>query len=136
VSTAVGRCVTAVRAGLSYRYSSWCGQANAVGQNSKSLLEFLEQRHKPELNEEETVRLAVQTLLEVALCFHSHRDPAGSVAVVMFSQIVESGAKSMEIAVLKYKQPIKFLEEAEITPIVAAIEAEAEAEAKRKEADE
>jgi hypothetical protein len=42
----------------------------------------------------------------------------------------------MEIAVLKYKQPIKFLEEAEITPIVAAIEAEAEAEAKRKEADE
>lgn len=48
-------------------------------------------------------------------------------------QIVESGAKSMELAVLKFRHPIKFLEEAEITPIVTAIEAEAEQEAKAKE---
>ncbi len=42
-------------------------QANAVGRNSKSLLEFLETRYKPDLTEAETVRLAVQTLLEVRL---------------------------------------------------------------------
>lgn len=42
----------------------------------------------------------------------------------------------MELAVLRFKQPIQFLEEAAITPIVAAVEAEQESEAKRKEADE
>jgi 20S proteasome subunit alpha 4 len=110
-------------------------QANAVGRNSKSLLEFLETRYKPELTEAETVRLAVQTLLEV-------RPPCWlavgvrALTVLVRAQVVESGAKSMELAVLRFKQPIQFLEEAAITPIVAAVEAEQESEAKRKEADE
>lgn len=49
---------------------------------------------------------------------------------------MESGAKSIEIAILRFGAPIAFLEESDISPVVAAIEAEAESEAKRKEADE
>ena len=44
-----------------------CSQANAVGRNSKSLREFLEERYKPELSEDETVKLAIRTLMEVRL---------------------------------------------------------------------
>lgn len=40
-------------------------QANAIGRNSKSLREFLEERYKADLSEEETIKLAVRTLLEV-----------------------------------------------------------------------
>ncbi len=48
------------------RFVGGClGQANAVGRNSKTLREFLEERYKPDLSEEETVRLAIRTLMEV-----------------------------------------------------------------------
>jgi 20S proteasome subunit alpha 4 len=45
-------------------------QANAVGRNSKSLREFLEERYKPDMSEEETVKLAIRTLMEVRLALH------------------------------------------------------------------
>ena len=114
-------------------------QANAVGRNSKSLVEFLEARYSAEMSEEETVKLAVQTLLEVRATAGLCHAVAVVAQICLFTrpvQIVESGAKSMELAVLKSKEPIKFYEEAELTPIVAALEAQAEAEAKAKEAAE
>jgi len=54
-------------------------QANAVGRNSKTLREFLEKHYEENLKEDEAVDLALKTLLEV----------------------VESGANSIELMVLK-----------------------------------
>jgi 20S proteasome subunit alpha 4 len=44
-------------------YSLW--KANAIGRNSKNLREYLEKNHKDGLSNNETIKLAVETLLEV-----------------------------------------------------------------------
>ena len=44
-------------------YSLW--KANAIGRNSKNLREFLEKNHKEGMTNEETITLAVETLMEV-----------------------------------------------------------------------
>ena len=44
-------------------YSLW--KANAIGRNSTNLREFLEKNYEEGMNEEKTVRLAIETLLEV-----------------------------------------------------------------------
>lgn len=43
--------------------SQW--KANAIGKKSKELREFLEEKYDDEMNQEASVRLAVETLLEV-----------------------------------------------------------------------
>jgi len=44
-------------------YSLW--KANAIGRNSKTLREFLEKNYKEGLTNDEAIRLAVETLMEV-----------------------------------------------------------------------
>ncbi|CAL9208415.1 unnamed protein product [Musa hybrid cultivar] len=89
-------------------FSAW--KANATGRNSNSMREFLEKNYK-ETSGQETVKLAIRTLLEV----------------------VESGGKNIEIAVLTKEHGLRQLDEAEIDAIVAEIEAEkAAAEAAKK----
>jgi 20S proteasome subunit alpha 4 len=90
-------------------YTSW--KANAVGSKSKSLLELLEKQYRDGMSEEEGLKLAVRALLEV----------------------VESGAKSIEIAVLRTKQPLAMVAEDKVEALVKAIDAEKEAEAKAAE---
>lgn len=85
-------------------YSAW--KANAVGRSSKSLLELLEKNYVEDCTTEAAIKLAVRALLEV----------------------VESGAKSIELAVMKHKAPMSTLPEPELEAIVAAIEAEKAAE--------
>ncbi len=51
-------------------------------------------------------------------------------------QVVESGAKSMEIGVMRFEKSLALLEESAVAPIVASMEAEAEAETKRASADD
>ena len=89
-------------------YSSW--KANAVGRNAKALLELLEKTYKDGCSEEEGLRLAVRALLEV----------------------VESGAKSIEIGVLRRGKPLEMVGEERISALVEALEAEKKA----KEASE
>ncbi|KAJ6708016.1 PROTEASOME SUBUNIT ALPHA/BETA [Salix viminalis] len=85
-------------------------KANATGRNSNSMREFLEKNYK-ETSGQETVKLAIRALLEV----------------------VESGGKNIEVAVMTKDQGLRQLEEAEIDAIVAEIEAEkAAAEAAKK----
>jgi 20S proteasome subunit alpha 4 len=60
------------------------------------------------LSDEDTVRLAVKALLEV----------------------VDSGSKNMEVAILKVGQPMKVLPEEELQAIISDIEREVE-EAKK-----
>jgi len=60
-------------------------QANAIGRSSKTVREFLEENYNEDIagNDEDTIKLAIRALLEV----------------------VQSGSKSMEIAVMRKKQP-------------------------------
>jgi len=83
-------------------FSAW--KANATGRNSKTVQEFLEKNYTDELAEsdEETIKLAVKALMEV----------------------VESGSKNIEIAVLKRNQELKILEDAQIEATVKTIEEE------------
>ncbi|CAI0414818.1 unnamed protein product [Linum tenue] len=89
-------------------FSAW--KANATGRNSNSIREFLEKNYK-ETSGQETIKLAIRALLEV----------------------VESGGKNIEVAVMTKDQGLRQLEESEIDGIVAEIEAEkAAAEAAKK----
>ncbi|THG02788.1 hypothetical protein TEA_017018 [Camellia sinensis var. sinensis] len=89
-------------------FSAW--KANATGRNSNSMREFLEKNYK-ETSGQETVKLAIRALLEV----------------------VESGGKNIEVAVMTKEHGLRQLEEEEIDAIVAEIEAEkAAAEAAKK----
>jgi 20S proteasome subunit alpha 4 len=89
-------------------FSAW--KANATGRNSNSVREFLEKNYT-ETSGAETIKLAVRALLEV----------------------VESGGKNIEIAVMTKNEGLRLLEEAEVEEIVTAIETEkAAAEAAKK----
>mmetsp|Transcript_8807 Transcript_8807/g.6164 ORF Transcript_8807/g.6164 Transcript_8807/m.6164 type:complete len:251 (-) Transcript_8807:71-823(-) len=89
-------------------YSSWRAQVIG-GRNAKSLREFLEKNYNDDLGEKEAVKLSVQALLEV----------------------VDSGAKNMEICVVKTGGVKHMMEESEVDAIVKEIEAEVE-EGKQK----
>ncbi|ODV61350.1 proteasome core particle subunit alpha 4 [Ascoidea rubescens DSM 1968] len=58
-------------------FSAW--KANSIGRSSKTVREFLEKNHKPDMDEQETISLAIKSLLEV----------------------VQTGAKNIEIAVMR-----------------------------------
>eukprot|EP01103_Thecamoeba_quadrilineata_P001849 TRINITY_DN11708_c0_g1_i1.p1 TRINITY_DN11708_c0_g1~~TRINITY_DN11708_c0_g1_i1.p1 ORF type:complete len:250 (-),score=47.77 TRINITY_DN11708_c0_g1_i1:151-900(-) len=90
-------------------YFAW--KANATGRNSKTVNEFLEKNYTDELasSQDETIKLAVKALMEV----------------------VESGGKNIEIAVLKRDDELKILEDSQVEAIVKEIE-----EQKAKEKDD
>jgi len=89
-------------------YSAW--KANAIGRSSKTVREFLEKNHKDDMTKEESIKLTIKSLLEV----------------------VQTGAKNIEISVLDGYNKITSLELSEIEAIVQEIEREKEAEAERK----
>ncbi|KAJ3081658.1 Proteasome subunit alpha type-4 [Quaeritorhiza haematococci] len=89
-------------------YSAW--KANSIGRSSKTVREFLEKNYKEDMTSEEAVKLAVKSLLE----------------------IVQTGAKNIEIAVMSSDAKLKNLETEEVEAIVAEIEKEKEAEAEKK----
>lgn len=89
-------------------FGEW--KANAIGKKSKELLEFLEKKYSTGLTQSESIRLAIETLLEV----------------------VES-EKSIELVVIKAGNVTENVSEADIASIVAVINAEKEeAEAAKK----
>jgi len=89
-------------------HSAW--KANAIGRSSKTVREFLEKNHKDEMTRDESIKLTVKSLLEV----------------------VQTGAKNIEISVLDGYGKITNLDLPEIEAIVKEIETEKEAEAERK----
>lgn len=89
-------------------YSLW--KANAIGRNSKVLREYLEKHHNDDLTNEQTLKLAVETLLEV----------------------VES-SKNIEICVMTGPKVFKMLPDEDIAVIVKQIEKEREEEAAAKQ---
>lgn len=82
-------------------HSRWKAQAIG-GRNAKSLREFLEKQYTNDMTEQQCVRLAVQALLEV----------------------VDSGAKTMEMCVVRSGGAREMMPESAVQAIVSEIEAE------------
>lgn len=91
-------------------YYEW--KANATGRSAKTVREFLEKYYTDEevATVEGTVKLAIRALLEV----------------------VQSGQKNLEIAVMKRGQPMEMLDADTIEKYVTQIEKEKEEEADKK----
>uniref|UniRef100_A0A1Q3FBB7 Proteasome subunit alpha type n=1 Tax=Culex tarsalis TaxID=7177 RepID=A0A1Q3FBB7_CULTA len=91
-------------------YYEW--KANATGRSAKTVREFLEKYYTNEQveSEEGAIKLAIKALLEV----------------------VQSGQKNLEVAVMKRNQPMQMLDVETIEKYVAIIEKEKEEEAEKK----
>lgn len=89
-------------------YSAW--KANAIGRSSKTVREFLEKNWTADMDKQATIKLAVKSLLEV----------------------VQTGAKNIELVVVEGHAKMTNLTLDEITAVVSEIEKEKEAEAERK----
>ncbi|KXN64961.1 N-terminal nucleophile aminohydrolase [Conidiobolus coronatus NRRL 28638] len=89
-------------------YSAW--KANAIGRSSKTVKEFLEKNYKEDMSKDETVQLAIKALLEV----------------------VQTGAKNIDIVVISQGEPYQLLELEQVEAIVQEIEEEKEREAERR----
>uniref|UniRef100_A0ABI7WH12 Proteasome subunit alpha type n=1 Tax=Felis catus TaxID=9685 RepID=A0ABI7WH12_FELCA len=92
-------------------YHAW--KANAIGRGAKSVREFLEKNYTDEAIETDdlTIKLVIKALLEV----------------------VQSGGKNIELAVMRRDQPLKILNPEEIEKYVAEIEKEKEENEKKKQ---
>lgn len=95
---------------VSKYFSLVCRKANAIGRSSKTVREFLERNHKENMDREETVKLAVKSLLEV----------------------VQTGAKNIEIAIMAPGKTIEMLANEDIEGYVKSIESEKQEEASKK----
>lgn len=62
-----------------------CKQANAIGRSSKTVREFLEKNYNEDMEEKDTVKLTIKSLLEV----------------------VQTGAKNIEIVVMTTEGEVK-----------------------------
>lgn len=62
-------------------------KANAIGRSSKTVREFLERNYKDDMSRDETVKLTIKSLLEV----------------------VQTGAKNIEIAILEKGKPLEVI---------------------------
>ncbi|KAK4158026.1 nucleophile aminohydrolase [Chaetomidium leptoderma] len=89
-------------------YSAW--KANAIGRSSKTVREFLERNYKEDMDREATVRLAIKSLLEV----------------------VQTGAKNIEIAIMAPGKLLEMLPVEDIESYVKNIEQEKQEEAAKK----
>ncbi|CAG0889413.1 unnamed protein product [Cyprideis torosa] len=91
-------------------YSEW--KANATGRSSKTVREFLEKHYKEDdtSDTKKAVMLCIKALMEV----------------------VQSGGKNLEVAVMERKKPMRMLKLEEIEEYVKEIEKEKEAEAEKK----
>jgi 20S proteasome subunit alpha 4 len=82
-------------------------KANAIGRSSKTVREFLERNHKPDMDREETIKLTVKSLLEV----------------------VQTGAKNIEIAIMAPGKLLEMLPVEDIEKYVESINTEKQEEA-------
>lgn len=92
-------------------YNAW--KANAIGRLSKTVREFLEKHYEEGMEDEQTIKLTIKSLLEV----------------------VQTGAKNIEISVMKASKDGQVIQKLDVDAIkkyVDEIEAEKEAEAEKK----
>lgn len=85
-------------------------RANAIGRSSKTVREFLERNYKEDMDREQTIQLAIKSLLEV----------------------VQTGAKNIEIAIMAPGKEMELLPVEDIENFVKNIEQEKQEEAAKK----
>lgn len=85
-------------------------KANAIGRSSKTVREFLERNHKDDMSRDDTIKLTIKSLLEV----------------------VQTGAKNIEIAIMAPGKTMEMLPMEEIESYVKNVEAEKQEEAAKK----
>lgn len=88
--------------------SEW--HANAIGRGAKTVREYLEKSWTPNLARDAAIKLTIQALLEV----------------------VQTGATSMEIAVMGEGGKVEYVAIEQIQTVIEEIEAEKKAEAERR----
>merc|ERR1711959_609729 len=91
-------------------YSEW--KANSTGRSAKTIREFLEKNYKDDCSADDAIKLAVQALMEV----------------------VESGSKNIEVAVMRNGKKLEVLPEEEVETVCKAIDEEKQALAKAADA--
>merc|ERR1712083_443398 len=91
-------------------YHEW--KANVIGRSAKTVREFLEKHYSAEVAETEhdTIKLALKALMEV----------------------VQSGSKNMEVAVMRRGKQLEMMENDDIEKYIKEIEKEKEEEAEKK----
>ncbi|BFZ19323.1 hypothetical protein BsWGS_22362 [Bradybaena similaris] len=91
-------------------YHEW--KTNTIGRSAKTVREFLEKHYTEEVqaNDDECIKLTLKALLEV----------------------VQSGGKNMEVAVMRRGKPLQMMESDEIEKYITEIEKEREEEAEKK----
>ncbi|KAL2778195.1 proteasome subunit alpha-type 8 isoform 1, partial [Daubentonia madagascariensis] len=94
------------------RFIATLKQANAIGRSAKTVREFLEKNYTEDAiaNDNEAIKLAIRALLE----------------------IVQSGGKNIELAIIRRNQPLKMFSAKEIELQVTEIEKEKEEAEKKK----
>ncbi|XP_044790531.1 proteasome subunit alpha-type 8 isoform X2 [Bubalus bubalis] len=94
------------------RFIATLKQANAIGRSAKTVREFLEKNYTEDAiaNDNEAIKLAIRALLEV----------------------VQSGGKNIELAIIRRNQPLKMFSAKEIELQVNEIEKEKEEAEKKK----
>lgn len=93
-------------------YHEW--KANATGRSAKSVREYLEKNYSPE---------AVKT-----------RDSTTTLAIKALLEVVQSGSKNMEVAIIEKGKTLEFLDSDQIDHYVKQIEKAREEEAERRKA--
>ncbi|XP_032742043.1 proteasome subunit alpha-type 7-like [Rattus rattus] len=93
-------------------HSPWVLGANAIGRSAKTVREFLEKNYTEDAisNDNEAIKLAIKALLEV----------------------VQSGGKNIELAIIRRDQPLKMFSAKEIELEVTEIEREKDEAEKKK----
>ncbi|TIB78345.1 20S proteasome subunit [Wallemia mellicola] len=81
-------------------YTAW--KSIAIGKSSKTVREFLEKNYQDDLNDDDAIKLTIKSLLEV----------------------VQTGAKNIEISIMKKGEKVKQLDNQTIEDIVNTIEQE------------
>ncbi|KAL4665869.1 hypothetical protein H8957_012072 [Semnopithecus entellus] len=91
-------------------YHAW--KANAIGRSAKTVREFLEKNYTEDAiaSDNEAIKLAIKALLEV----------------------VQSGGKNIELAIIRRNQPLKMFSAKEVELYVTEIEREKEEAEKKK----
>jgi len=81
-------------------YSEW--KANSTGRAAKTIREFLEKNYKDECSADDAIKLAIQALMEV----------------------VESGSKNIEVAVMRMDCKLEVLPEEQVEAVCKTIDEE------------
>ncbi|OHS96070.1 Proteasome subunit alpha type-7 [Tritrichomonas foetus] len=78
-------------------YAEW--KARTIGRHDQTVMEYLEKHYKDDMTDDDAIKMAVGSLLEV----------------------VENGAKNLEVALMKCGEPMVLMKEEQLAPLIEAI---------------